>query len=386
MELIQKIQDSFQDIYAQYTKWIDRIVQFIIALITFLMVNHMVGYMKLIDSPLVSIILAIVATVLPMAAIPIIATVLVLLNLFSLSYVYMAIVAIVFLIIYIFYFRLSDTKAVYLVLVPIAFLLNIPFAIPVAFALVGEISYIIPMLLGTFIFYMLKGIGPDLKSTTSANEMINQSSGFIKGIFQNKAMIIMIISVLIVFVVVSVIKKMAIKNAWKIATVSGVVVGFIVAVLGNAVFKAKISFIMLILGSIFGILIGLILELKLFKLNYAKSISLEFEDDSYVYYVKAIPRFLDEKSKNKNSKNKEESLDDTIYWDKNKLSEENEEVADNKVKKPGVRPKSKKTYNSRNKEKANQLKSTKNLSSDEVNRLFQKHLEETAKIHLKDKK
>ncbi len=46
----------------------------------------------------------------------------------------------------------------------------------------------------------------------------------------------------------------------------------------------------LILGSVLAVLIGLVLELFLFSVDYARCESLQYEDDEYYYYVKAVPK------------------------------------------------------------------------------------------------
>jgi hypothetical protein len=38
------------------------------------------------------------------------------------------------------------------------------------------------------------------------------------------------------------------------------------------------------------VIIGLILELFFFSVDYAKSENLQYEDDEYYYYVKAVPK------------------------------------------------------------------------------------------------
>lgn len=46
----------------------------------------------------------------------------------------------------------------------------------------------------------------------------------------------------------------------------------------------------LIIGSLVSVVIGLVLEFFFFSVDYAKSENLQFEDDEYYYYVKAVPK------------------------------------------------------------------------------------------------
>lgn len=48
----------------------------------------------------------------------------------------------------------------------------------------------------------------------------------------------------------------------------------------------------LIFGSIGAAVIGVILELFFFSVDYSRSENLQYEDDEYYYYVKAVPKIV----------------------------------------------------------------------------------------------
>ena len=79
-------------------------------------------------------------------------------------------------------------------------------------------------------------------------------------------------------------------HAWKVAIVAGAVVNVIVIVAGDIALGVHTSYGTLIGGNVGAIVIGLILELFLFSVDYARSENLQFEDDEYYYYVKAVPK------------------------------------------------------------------------------------------------
>ena len=47
---------------------------------------------------------------------------------------------------------------------------------------------------------------------------------------------------------------------------------------------------MLIVGNIISLLIAFILQFLFMNLDYARTERVQFEDDDYYYYVKAVPR------------------------------------------------------------------------------------------------
>ena len=50
------------------------------------------------------------------------------------------------------------------------------------------------------------------------------------------------------------------------------------------------DFVLLIVGNVAAIAVGLVLELFFFSVDYARSERLQYEDDEYYYYVKAVPK------------------------------------------------------------------------------------------------
>lgn len=60
--------DRLQNTYAGYAKYIDKTVQFILALAAFMMINNYFGLFEPITKPIVAVALAVIFTFLPMVA------------------------------------------------------------------------------------------------------------------------------------------------------------------------------------------------------------------------------------------------------------------------------------------------------------------------------
>ena len=58
------------------------------------------------------------------------------------------------------------------------------------------------------------------------------------------------------------------------------------------VLELHISYGTIILSSIIGILLGFVLELVFFSVDYSRTERVQFEDDEYYYYVKAVPKVV----------------------------------------------------------------------------------------------
>ena len=95
---------------------------------------------------------------------------------------------------------------------------------------------------------------------------------------------------LICFFIVYAIHRASMDHAWKIAIVVGIIANLVVVVAGDIVLGVHTSYGMLVGGSVASLVIGLILEVFYFSVDYSRSEKLQFEDDEYYYYVKAVPK------------------------------------------------------------------------------------------------
>lgn len=282
--------DKLQELYATKSIYIDKAVQFVLALVTFLMINQNIGLMKAVATPVVAVALAVICTFLPPVVTAYVAAGLVIVHLFKLSVGVAAAAALIFVVMFIFYCRFTPKKAFLLLVTPVAFMLHIPYVVPVACALVlGPISAV-PVVFGTIIYYMIECVRTSATAITSADGITRQISLFVKVVFQDKTLWITAIAFIISIFVVYTVRRLSVDHAWKIAAASGAVVNIVVIVIGDIAFDIHTSYNMLIIGNIAAVVIGFIMEFFLFSVDYSRTERLQFEDDEYYYYVKAIPK------------------------------------------------------------------------------------------------
>ena len=166
MDNIYVIRERIEAVYGKHSKIFDKIFQFVLAMITFTMINQNTGFMKSLSSPVISLALAVVAAFLPPVMTVIVATVLVLVHTLAVSVGIFAVTSLIFLIMYIFYIRLAPKMAFVVLLTPIAFALKIPFVVPVACALIYTPVSLVPMGCGTAVYYMIEY----LKKTSTSSK------------------------------------------------------------------------------------------------------------------------------------------------------------------------------------------------------------------------
>lgn len=292
MDSIYILRGRLEELYGRNSKIYDKVLQFILAMSTFMIINNQVGFMKVAATPVVSFGLAVVCTFLPLSMTVVTATALILLHMYSVALGIFAMTAVLFLILYIFYLRLAPKMAVVVLLMPVAYFLKIPYVIPVACGLMASPGSLVAIICGTLVCYMMEYVkkaaanieGADIKS------LLSQATDYVSKVFQNKELWVMVLAFIICFFVVFTLRRASVDHAWKIAVVAGTVANVVVIVAGDIALGVQSSYGTLVGGSIVSLVVGLVLEIFFFSVDYTRGERLQFEDDEYYYYVKAIPK------------------------------------------------------------------------------------------------
>jgi hypothetical protein len=127
-------------------------------------------------------------------------------------------------------------------------------------------------------------------SSMETEDMAAKFRFVIDGLINNKEMILMIVAFSVTIILVYFIKRLAIDYAWTIAIAAGALADMMILLVGDLVFDTNGSIAMLIVGTIVSVLAAKVVEFFVFSVDYSRTEKVQFEDDEYYYYVKAIPK------------------------------------------------------------------------------------------------
>lgn len=293
MESIYVFKEKLQEVYAQHSMIIEKAVQFVVALVAFLQINKNIGFFKMAASPAVALGLAVICAFFPPFMTVLAATFLILVHMYGVSIGVLAVTAVIFVIMYIFYLRLAPKMGMAILLAALSFVFKVPFVVPMAYALLSGPSAIVAILCGTFTYYMLgyvKGIAPAFTGD-DAPGLLDQITTVSKQVFEVKEMWCVMFAFIIAFLVVYTIRRQSMNHSWKIAAVAGAIVNIIISIGGSTVLGVEGNMVMTFAGSIMAVVVALVLEILFFAVDYSRCENLQYEDDEYYYYVKAVPKF-----------------------------------------------------------------------------------------------
>jgi hypothetical protein len=81
-----------------------------------------------------------------------------------------------------------------------------------------------------------------------------------------------------------------VKVGAPIAIIAGVITQLIVIFVGDMKFELAISVTAMVIGMVIAVLAALIYQFFVFAVDYTRTEYLQYEDDEYHYYVKAVPK------------------------------------------------------------------------------------------------
>lgn len=284
--------EYIQRTYTKYSTYIDKAVKFIIAFLMFTLVNQNIGFMKTMTSPIVAIVLAVVCALLPMNAMVLAVIAFALLHLYAMLPGVAAVATILFLIMFIFCFRIVPKQAVLLVLMPLAFTLKVPMLAPLICGLMYGPVCIFPMICGVVFYYMISYVESYTAILENAAELgtMGQITTYISQFLGSTEMWFVAAAFAICFIVVYNIRGSSIENAWEIAAITGSIVNMIVLLFISLDSSMKLSPVWVIAGTVISGILAIFLEFFAFPVDYSRTEHLQFEDDEYYYYVKAVPK------------------------------------------------------------------------------------------------
>ena len=278
--------------YGKYSNIIDKAIKFVVALLAFTFINQNIGFSSIISNPFMAILLSVICMMLPAPITVVLVTIATILQLLTLSVGATIVAGVLFLIMYGFYVRYAPGKSIIILLVPIAFMLHIPVAIPIVLGLIGSPICILPISMGTIIYYLVDYVQSNstMLETVGEGGIMEQVTTYAQQILVNREMWCSIIAFAICLLLVYNVRRMSVDYSWEIAIIAGTLGNINAMAYGYIIMDIQLSYISLIVGSVVAVIVAFIVKLFVFAVDYTRTERLQYEDDEYYYYVKAVPK------------------------------------------------------------------------------------------------
>ncbi len=292
MATLLVIKEQLKSFYSKYEAYIVPVLKFLAAFVSLRMVNSRLGYMGQLNSLAIVLIVALMCSFLPLNLIIVIAAAFTLGHVYSLSWECVVVLLVLYLLMFCLYFRFSPKDTVAVLLTPVCFAFKVPVVMPLAMGLIGTPASVVSVGCGVIVYYVLTFISSHATAINSLDPdgSLVRFRFFLDGILENKAMLVAVAAFAVTVIVVYVIRRMPVYYCWTIAMITGALISMVILMLGDLKYNTNISISGTIVGTIASVGIVKVLQFFVFNVDYSRTEHIQYEDDEYYYYVKAVPK------------------------------------------------------------------------------------------------
>ena len=294
MTTLLEFREKVKLFFSRNETFILPIIRFLLAFWVFATVNGRLGYMGKVDNVAIVLIAALACSFLPNGCMLLIAAVFSLLHMYAMSMEVALVGLCVYLVLFLVFYRFSSKDSLVVMLTALLCVIKLPYIMPIAMGLVGTPISAVAIGCGVIIYQLLQTVVSCAPTIATMDEA--DASGKIRliidGLLDNKEMLVMITAFAITVIVVYLLRRMAIDYCWSIAMISGAMINLVILLIGDLLYDTKMSVLSAILGSLVAILVAKVIEFFRFCVDYSRTEKVQFEDDEYYYYVKAVPKMM----------------------------------------------------------------------------------------------
>ena len=292
MMALLEFREMLRSFYGKYDAVLTAVVKFAVSVTAFWMLNDSIGYMEKLKNPVVWLSMSLVCSFLPYSIISFLAGIVLVAHISSVSLELALILSLIFLMVAILYYGFQPGDGYLLLLTPLLFQFKIPYVIPLLVGLSGGLAGIVPVSCGVFVYYIIQYVKQNAGVLTNdaAQDITQKYVQIIKNMMGNRVMVVMIIAFAAGILVVYLIRTLSVDYAWHIAIVAGAMTQLMVIFVGDFMFDVSVPMVEMLIGMIAAMILAAVYNFFVFAVDYSRTEYIQFQDDDYYYYVKAVPK------------------------------------------------------------------------------------------------
>ncbi len=314
MSVLLELKGKLKEFYEKHFDILRPLLRFVLAFVCFFLVNAQLGSEDGLVLIVIPLVCAFACSFLPDAFIVYISGLLASAQIFMVSSILGIGVLILFLVIFLLIGRYASEQLFIVLAIPLCTIFHVSYVVPIVAALfVGPI--VLPaIVLGVIVRYLFIAIAaamtaPNLASGTAGNLEIFQY--VVDSVLKSQEMLLCIVAFVVSYAVTYFVRKRKANYASQIAILLGSFVMIVTVLFGNIMIEENVDVVLFSVGMVFSMAVAYVIQFFRMTLDYTGTRNLQFEDDEYYYYVKAVPK-LKVASKDKTVTRinpKEESVD-----------------------------------------------------------------------------
>jgi len=271
---------------------VEPLIRFIIAFAVFRSINNAIGHQPQLMSLPAELLLSLLGAFTPPIILTLMAAVVSLAHVYVASPLLAILVAVLMVILYCFIARFSGKYGYVVLAIPILFLLKIPYVVPLILGLVATPMTVIPVACGVIVYRMFEVIGSAalVEGATAIEDILLLYIDVLDRLVADKQMLVSIGVFFVMILVMYLMRKLSIEYVFEISIAVGAIVCILGFLISDVILHTQMNITSMVFGTVGSMLIALVFQFFRLALDYTAVERVQFEDDDYYYYVKAVPK------------------------------------------------------------------------------------------------
>ncbi len=284
--------DRLRVIYRDYEVLLRPLWKFVLSLIVLIFMNQTLGYDERLKNGIVLVVVSLISAFVPPAGFVLMMAMLALVHAYALASLLALPVLGVFLVLFLLFERYVSAYSYVIVLMPLAMFFHIPLLPALLLGLMAEPVGAVSSFCGMVVYFLFESFKNTaaLGGGVTLDNVMNSYQGLMEEFLQNKAMPLYLAAVTVVVLIVYLIRRLAVPHAFLIAVLAGTVLFLTILLIGELALRVEGEPLLLLLGSLVSAGLAMLIQFIALPLDYSRIEQIEFSDDDYYYYVKAVPK------------------------------------------------------------------------------------------------
>ncbi len=328
MSILLELKSKLKGFYEKNYTLVRPLLRFLLAFACYVLINNSMGFDDEKIVVLVPFVLALISSFLPDISIVYFSAVLAAGQVIAISTVLGIALAVIFIIILLLVGRYDSSQLFIILAIPLCSIFHVSYVVPIVSALfVGPV--VLPaILLGVVMRYIYIGITAAMAAPSITVESYGSLEMFqfvVKRVITSREMILCMAAFVLSYAVTYWIRKQKANYASQLAILAGSFVMIVTVLIGNIFLKGTVDVGQFAVGMLITVIAAYIIQFFRMTLDYTGAVSLQFEDDEYYYYVKAVPKLkvaIKERQITRINPKEDESQTDNLQEEFDKVFEE----------------------------------------------------------------
>ncbi len=301
MNKLVNLRNRIESFYLKHSKVLGYVVRLIITFLCLMLIRESIDFSSFLSNIWTVLTLSVIGGFIPIKYLMIMILAYLTAQVYALSVALGIVITIILVIMYMLFFRFALHYGPAFVLMPILFFVRIPAFMTMLLAIIAPALSVITVLFGTILYYLVHFLDVNAATfaTATGNLEFTKIELLLEGVLGNRDFLVALGTLFAVFMIVHFLKRINYKYSTEIAVAIGTGV-YIILMLGSALAFGTLTTSRLLsycLGGLVSGVLTLLVNNVWHPLDYSRTEYVEFEDDEYNYYVRAVPKATFEREK-----------------------------------------------------------------------------------------